>query len=1714
MMMRWMYPPELERKRVRDQLDPVVAGARHGLSRELSIAIWERVCADATDAAGRRDTEQAERWFHEIAARMGLRGRWLHPEVGKLTRVGVELDGAASAGTRAGTRAAAMAGARALELQIRTPGRQTRVAVEAQRWTQLSSQPVSDNAPRPEPSRQDDRAPARHELPGALEVTQAMVALQAPTRPEPATPLNVQADAALRRLFDVDPASHAPERAPPPDHGHVDAVTDMERAVRLYREGALGAALRRREPGLADAVADALQQGKIIAPHPVDALRASAHGLGADLATAGRGLGRAAMRFLGTTPLAPVGQRAFGVADAWSGGAVRAWSDRARGWADGVSRRAMALRDGPAGHGAEDELAKLPASGGAPLPPALRARMEALFGHRFGQVRVHTDGAAAQAAHAAGARAVTLGSHIYFNRGQFNPGSDAGDRLLLHELTHVVQHDEGRLPQPAEGRVELSSPSDPAELEARAMEARVGEVRAAPTGVAGAPTETGVAGAPTETGVAGAATASIPGDAPPRHASAEPPPRHASAAASPRSAVGGPVAAAPSSAPGSDAPKAGRRASPNILGDAAHWVGDRIDDIENWAEDKIEGLVLKVAPGLGTLIHEGPGGLIKDALEPAISGWVGTITGGVNVGQIAGQLKGTFSSAFAVLEGAKGGDAKCCDTLVSGINAIREVAHAFMNNPVMDAIKGIFTKVSEIVGTVTKLVIGPAFEVLKTFLGGAWDAIKGVASTIGKWFDAVKNVAGKAFDWVAKKLGFTGGTGEGGLIEWLKDKAAAVWEKIKSTLQPVIGPLKVVAGVLLMFTGLPEIYAIIKYGPQLVEAVQWLWANRNNPAAVKQNPGGIGGSILPKILGVGQGFVGMVKSGVAWLVDKTTAFATGALELLGAVTGIPLLGMARGFVQTIVEGVQGVQQWASSAFTSAAGWLEGLYHRVADFIKPYAEVLCSVAMAVANPTMIPMILAGWAWRWLPDCIKPPLIDLLLDAVIAVLEGLPMLPLLGPLWPLLKSGVLGFLHAVRAKDPATKIKISNKLAKIISGASPMFLLGFVKGLLKGVWDGIKMPFEAIWMIAKGIGKAGDFFVALGSDADATAQKKQKPPAAATPAPKAAPTQHGGPPPPATHTLPAVPGEIKPDHASAVVGGIVARLNEQKPPRPIAQPGKSDPGAPATAHAAPATGNADPYRQLGQEARRMGGQLAGPGKQVATSFWPAVQELFSSGKGMSLDSLMAKLGKVWNAAKAAVASLGGKIADMICDFLIKDSAEEELGETIGYLVGMIAFQALLDYLSAGTWTGAMGVLSAIAKFLNWPMKFLEEAMIALKSLGGFLLKGIKELGGMVAEAGAGALREVVGAFGTIGTKLGEFAEELMAKFGGTAERDAAAVEADAARAVEADAARTTEADAARTAETDAARTEGRAAEEGSAAEKEAQKAEELVEAIEISKGIVRAEDAGHIPGPAIALSLQALKSRYSWIKGYEAKPDARGYELVLLASTHDLGHTTNGGVEPHPEGEPPKAEPPKAEPPKAEPPKAEPPKAEPEPVEPTVPGVEKYKDAPLGQKVGSGGNKDVYAIEGDNEHVIAILRPGKPAAGLDEEIALIKKLEGEGVPTVEILGKTTHNGQPAVVMERLEQGSKDVVKLDGGKIRRVGNSDLLNEQSVADLRRIKQTMTDAPLKVDDLQFLIGADGHVVVADPLKVVVGEAPSKNNKRMIDLLIEAAQENVRRGPR
>ena len=73
--------------------------------------------------------------------------------------------------------------------------------------------------------------------------------------------------------------------------------------------------------------------------------------------------------------------------------------------------------------------------GGGTLDAGTRSSMEAAFGERFDDVRVHTDDEADRLNRSVSAKAFTTGTDIFFSR-----TASPGDRTLLaHELSHVVQ---------------------------------------------------------------------------------------------------------------------------------------------------------------------------------------------------------------------------------------------------------------------------------------------------------------------------------------------------------------------------------------------------------------------------------------------------------------------------------------------------------------------------------------------------------------------------------------------------------------------------------------------------------------------------------------------------------------------------------------------------------------------------------------------------------------------------------------------------------------------------------------------------------------------------------------------------------------------------------------------------------------------------------------------------------------------------------------------------------------------------------------------------------------------------------------------------------------------------------------------------------------------------------------------------------------------------
>jgi len=121
----------------------------------------------------------------------------------------------------------------------------------------------------------------------------------------------------------------------------------------------------------------------------------------------------------------------------------------------GTLQRLSTQGDSAAGMAAPPIVSRVLSSPGSPLPADTRGLMEQRFGHDFSRVRLHTGAAAEQSAKEVNANAYAVGHNIVFGSGQFAPGTQKGQRLLAHELTHVVQQSEN--PAPASQATEATA---------------------------------------------------------------------------------------------------------------------------------------------------------------------------------------------------------------------------------------------------------------------------------------------------------------------------------------------------------------------------------------------------------------------------------------------------------------------------------------------------------------------------------------------------------------------------------------------------------------------------------------------------------------------------------------------------------------------------------------------------------------------------------------------------------------------------------------------------------------------------------------------------------------------------------------------------------------------------------------------------------------------------------------------------------------------------------------------------------------------------------------------------------------------------------------------------------------------------------------------------------------------------------------------------------
>jgi hypothetical protein len=119
---------------------------------------------------------------------------------------------------------------------------------------------------------------------------------------------------------------------------------------------------------------------------------------------------------------------------------------------------------------------------GQPLDDSLQGRMNTEFDYNFSGVRVHHGADADALNRRLGANAFTTGKDIFFKQGQYEPASSSGQKLIAHELSHVVQQGSGRVRDSGDGlTVRPSGDTFEREADARARQS----VFAGPKGLKG-----------------------------------------------------------------------------------------------------------------------------------------------------------------------------------------------------------------------------------------------------------------------------------------------------------------------------------------------------------------------------------------------------------------------------------------------------------------------------------------------------------------------------------------------------------------------------------------------------------------------------------------------------------------------------------------------------------------------------------------------------------------------------------------------------------------------------------------------------------------------------------------------------------------------------------------------------------------------------------------------------------------------------------------------------------------------------------------------------------------------------------------------------------------------------------------------------------------------------------------------------------------------------
>lgn len=925
----------------------------------------------------------------------------------------------------------------------------------------------------------------------------------------------------------------------------------------------------------------------------------------------------------------------------------------------GVSESAGAASPAAEPTSRRDAVSRLRSTGpGRPLPGGLRETMESRFDHDFGEVRVHTTAAAAAAVAAVDAKALTYGTDIYFGPGRYRPGTSAGRELLAHELTHVVQQARSGTAAVAGSIPAISRPGDPTEREARGA-ARLVE-----------------AGTPV-------AVRESPGE----------PTIYRNAVGDFFSNVGGAVSSAASSA--YEAGKGAVQEGAEFAGETAREVGEAASGavrrsaefVEESMEEVSEvgrALVQRIAPGLIEFL-ENPAGRIRDVLCSGLDSFLSGALGLLDETDfdVVSNLGSLFQRLIAGVQGVREqlskGISATLGTLLGplvtaiedeGLPALQEVQE------VITTVQGAFQSVLESVGK-------PVAGFLEEVGGAVWQGITDLADWVWDLTAPLRQYAQRAWDWVVSTFDIAWESSEGAR-NWLVEQASSVWESLQSTIEPVLGPLKTVGGILAVLSPFGPVIVLSKVIVPLWEKLKWIWNNWNTDDILIRARETLQKQILPAVLGGIADVSNALGRAATWLRKQITQLESAIAPMLGALGVSKCIQSVTRVIRFVGNQFTALAEWARSDFTGLMQTVRSTLNTLAGLLEPVLDFLVVLGQAVVNPLRIPLAIGGALWQLIPESLKPPIVTFLFELLVTFVKSIPAFAtVLGPFGTIVKQAVLGFLTRLRDAAKQVKTDVSNRIADLLSGSFE-FASGFLWGMLRGIWEGLTDPFVIIAMLVQVAVRASRYLVdgirqltgSSGTESESVTDGS-----AVAGGARGAEDVGGGP------GAEQIGGE----------GGLSERSPTERP-------------------------------AIAREKRAL--EATASDTKGLDGEYTAAREQASSQQHATTDGLFSMLSSVWGQVIAKSQSIGASIATALLDFF--RLPDFELGDKLGWVGGTVLFEVVLAILTGP----AFRALRASKPVLRGILRLLDLGGEILGALGRLLgkirrpvMSGLEAIGGFV-------------------------------------------------------------------------------------------------------------------------------------------------------------------------------------------------------------------------------------------------------------------------------------------------------------------------------------------------------------------------------------------------